>query len=76
MALMNRSEAAAAHAFLVNKHGSVEAKRAMLRKRLFALAQERPEKVERFAEFDPALDDETSQLLTELLFSLRKVRTN
>lgn len=76
MALLNRSEAAAVHAFRFKIHGSVEAKRAMLRKRLFALAQERPEKVERFAEFDPALDDETSKLLTELLYSLRKIRTN
>lgn len=76
MALVQRQEAAAIDAFFINMHGSVRKKREALRKRLLTLAQERPEKVERFAELDPALDDETSKLLCELLNSLRKVRLN
>lgn len=76
MALIQRREAAAIDAYVVSTHGSAEKRRAALRKRLFTLAQERPEKVERFAEMDPALDDETNKLLCELLNSLRKIRLN
>ncbi|MHB8698646.1 MAG: hypothetical protein ACYC9J_11575 [Sulfuricaulis sp.] len=76
MAIVQRQEAAAIDAFFINMHGSAHKRRGELRKRLLTLAHERPEKVERFAEMDPALDDETSKLLCELLNSLRKVRLN
>ncbi len=76
MALVQRQEAAAIDAFFIGAHGSDRKRREELRKRLFTLAQERPEKVERFADLDPALDDETNKLLSELLNSLRKVRKN
>lgn len=74
MALItNRQESDAVHAFFCTG-GRTPKSRKALRNRLIELAMERPERVERFAELDPALDDETAKLLQELLHRVRKVR--